>query len=536
MMRLFSFKITLLVCLTILMKGTSLSANKPNFLFILVDDMGYSDLGCYGSEIETPNLDKLAANGLRYSQFYNTGRCWPTRGSLLTGYYAQQIRRDNLPVKGGGLKPRPKWAPLLPEFLKPAGYRSYHSGKWHIDGRVLGAGFNRSWHVTNQDGFFNHNANLLDDKRYNPTKVNKDYYSTTATADHAIEFLQEHQQNHGDQPFFHYLAFIAPHFPLHAKPEDIAKYQDRYLSGWDQLREERFAKQKKIGLHKTTLSALEPEVGPPYGFPKAIERLGTGEVNRPLAWNTLTDEQKRFQATKMAIHAAMIDRIDQEVGRVIHQIKKMGDYENTLIFFASDNGASAEIMVRGGGHDPDAPMGSEKTYLCLGPGFSSASNTPFRRHKTWVHEGGISTPLIAHWPNGIKAKGELRHSPGHVIDIVPTILELAGVEKPKSWKGAPIPKAPGKSLVSSFSEDLTIPRESIWWMHAGNRAIRQDNFKLVAAKGDPWELYDLSRDRAESNNLSNKMPDKAKALENSWNQETQSFISLLQLEKGPNVK
>ena len=293
---------------------------------------------------------------------------------------------------------------------------------------------------------------------------------------------------------------------------------------------------KKIGLHKTTLSALEPEVGPPYGFPKAIERLGTGEVNRPLAWNTLTDEQKRFQATKMAIHAAMIDRIDQEVGRVIHQIKKMGDYENTLIFFASDNGASAEIMVRGDGHDPDAPMGSEKTYLCLGPGFSSASNTPFRRHKTWVHEGGISTPLIAHWPNGIKAKGELRHSPGHVIDIVPTILELAGVEKPKSWKGVPIPKAPGKSLVSSFSEDLTIPRESIWWMHAGNRAIRQGNFKLVAAKGDPWELYDLSRDRAESNNLSNKMPDKAKALENSWNQETQSFIRLLQLEKGPNVK
>ena len=527
-MRLFSFKITLLVCLTILMKGTSLSANKPNFLFILVDDMGYSDLGCYGSEIETPNLDKLAANGLRYSQFYNTGRCWPTRGSLLTGYYAQQIRRDNLPVKGGGLKPRPKWAPLLPEFLKPAGYRSYHSGKWHIDGRVLGAGFNRSWHVTNQDGFFNHNANLLDDKRYNPTKVNKDYYSTTATADHAIEFLQEHQQNHGDQPFFHYLAFIAPHFPLHAKPEDIAKYQDRYLSGWDQLREERFAKQKKIGLHKTTLSALEPEVGPPYGFPKAIKRLGTGEVNRPLAWNTLTDEQKRFQATKMAIHAAMIDRVDQEIGRVIQQLKTMGAYDNTLILFASDNGASAEIMIRSGGHDPQAPLGSSKSYLCLGPGFSSAGNTPFRRHKTWVHEGGISTPLIAHWPKGIKAKGAIRHSPSHVIDIVPTILEMAGIPKTSNWKNQKVPAAPGKSLVPAFASDITIQRDHLWWFHDGHRALRQGDFKLVSAKNEPWELYNLKTDRAESKNLVNQKPKLKQKLENLWNEQVEVFKRLLE--------
>jgi len=209
----------------------------------------------------------------------------------------------------------------------------------------------------------------------------------------------------------------------------------------------------------------------------------------------------------------------------------MSAYENTLIFFASDNGASAEIMVRGGGHDPNAPMGSGETYLCLGPGFSSASNTPFRRHKTWVHEGGISTPLIAHWPNGIKAKGELRHSPGHVIDIVPTILELAGVKKPKSWKGVPIPKAPGKSLVSSFSEDLTIPRESIWWMHAGNRAIRHGDYKLVAAKNEPWALYDLKNDRAESKDLSQNLPEKRKQLEKMWNDQVAAFQNLHRQQK-----
>ncbi len=500
----------------------------PNVLMILVDDLGYSDLGCYGSEIETPNLDNLAANGLRYTQFYNTGRCWPTRSSLLTGYYAQQINRDAMPgTRGGGQGKRPAWAPLLPELLKPAGYRSYHSGKWHIDGQVLAGGFVRSWFVGNQNNFFSSRGNRINDKPYKPTQVEDDYYSTTATASHAIECLKDHQANHVNQPFFHYLAFIAPHFPLHAKAEDIAKYKDRYLSGWNQLREERFTKQKKIGLHKTSLSALEPKVGPPYAFPKAIENLGPGEVNRPLPWESLTDKQRRFQATKMAIHAAMIDRIDQEIGRVIEQLKKMEAYENTLILFASDNGASAEIMVRGGGHDPEAPMGSEKSYLCLGPGFSSASNTPFRRHKTWVHEGGISTPLIAHWPNGIKDKGSLRHSPGHVIDIVPTILDLAKIQKPKTWNKTPIPPAPGRSLIPSFASDQTVERDSIWWMHDGHRAIRQGAYKLVSAKNEPWALYDLKNDRAESNDLSKELPGLKNKLEKLWNDKVIQFKSAL---------
>ena len=218
---------------------------------ILVDDMGYSDLGCYGSEIETPNLDNLAANGLRYTQFYNTGRCWPTRSSLLSGYYAQQINRDAMPgIRGGGHGIRPTWAPLLPELLKSSDYRNYHSGKWHIDGKVLAGGFDRSWYVAEQNNFFSSRGNLINDKPFKPAKVEKGYYSTTATASHAIECLKDHQQNYDNQPFFHYLAFIAPHFPLHAKAEDIAKYKDRYLFGWDKIRQERFAKQKKIGLHK----------------------------------------------------------------------------------------------------------------------------------------------------------------------------------------------------------------------------------------------------------------------------------------------
>ena len=502
----------------------------PNIVFILVDDMGYSDLGCYGGEIHTPNLDALATGGLRFTQCYNTGRCWPTRAALLTGYYPQQVHRDALPgLGGGGRGVRQQWARLLPDYLKPSGYRNYHSGKWHIDGKVLSGGFDRSLDMRNQGTFFSAKGNRIDDE---PVALSEDaedeseYYATIATVDHAIDCLREHQEKYASRPFFHYVAFIAPHFPLHALPQDIARYRDKYLDGWDLMRQRRFARQQALGILDTTLSKLEPDVGPPYPFPDAMAKLGPGEINRPLPWVDLTDQQRQFQATKMAIHAAMVDRVDREVGRLMDQLKAMGVFENTVIFFASDNGASAEIMVRHGGHDPEAEPGSASTYLCLGPGFSSASNTPFRRHKTWVHEGGISTPLLVHWPAGIQARGQLRNTPVHVIDIVPTILEIVGIEKPRTWQDEAIPPAPGRSFVAALQRDVAIERGHLWWLHEGNRAIRVGDWKLVAAKGDPWELYNLRRDRAESENLAAALPERVETLAALWDEELQAMSGL----------
>ncbi|MBI1372465.1 MAG: sulfatase-like hydrolase/transferase [Phycisphaera sp.] len=500
---------------------------RPNVVFILADDMGYSDLGCYGGEIETPNLDALAADGLRFTQFYNTARCWPSRAALMTGYYAQQVHRDGLPgLGGGGGGRRQEWARLLPDFLAPLGYRSYHSGKWHIDGKVLDAGFDHSLDVRNHGDNFTCKGNLVDDKPVTPPADESGYYSTTAIVQHAIDCLKDHAAHYAGRPFFSYVAFVAPHFPLQAPQDDIARYAGKYDAGWDVMRERRFARQKELGVVNTTLSKLEPDVGPPYYFADAFEKLGPGEVRYPVPWDQLTDEQKKFQSTKMSIHAAMVYRIDQEVGRLVAQLKAMGQFDNTLIFFASDNGASAEIMVRAGGHDPSAPPGSAKTFLCLGPGFSSACNTPHRRHKTWVHEGGISTPLIVHWPAGIKAHGELRHTPGHFVDIMPTVLEVAGGEKPKRWKGEALPPAPGHSLVAAFADDVTIARDHLWWLHEGNRAIRVGDWKLVAAKGDPWELYDMTCDRAESHNLAAQKPELVERLAAEWDAQTKQISEL----------
>jgi arylsulfatase len=363
------------------------------------------------------------------------------------------------------------------------------------------------------------------------------YYSSTAIADHAITFQKEHATKYPQRPFFAFLAFTAPHFPVQAPAEDVARYRQTYLPGWDALRDRRWQRLKELKVGGDALSAVERDLGPPYDFPDALKKLGPNELNRPLPWGELTKAQRAFQADKMAVHAAMVDRMDREIGRVLGQLRAMKALDDTLIVFLSDNGASAEIMVRGDGHDPGAACGTGATFLCIGPGWSTLCNTPFRRHKTWVHEGGITTPLIVHWPRGIAARGELRRTPGHVIDLVPTVLEVAGGKRPEAWEGRPVPPAPGKSLVPLLARDDTVGHASLWWLHEGNRALRAGNWKVVAAgKDGPWELYDLTSDRSEARDLARERPDKVRALAALWAKQFEEYCATAAKDWPPGAK
>jgi arylsulfatase len=514
---------------------TAGAAARPNVVVILADDLGYSDLGCYGGEIRTPNLDGLAAGGLRFTQFYNTARCWPTRAAFLTGYYAQQVRRDAVPgVPSGTRGTRPAWARLLPEMLRPRGYRSYHSGKWHVDGKPLENGFDRSYRLDDAGRYFSPRVHFEDDRRLPAVDPGSGYYTTTAIADHGIAYLKEHAERHPVDPFFLYLAFTSPHFPLQAPPEDIARYRGRYRDGWEVVRAGRGGRVQELGLVSGRLSDVERGVGPPYHFPDDLKALGPDEVNRPLPWGDLSDGQRAFQATKMALHAAMVDRMDRELGRVLDQLRVMGAFGETLIVFLSDNGASAEIMVRDDGHDPSAAPGSAATHLCLGPVWSSVANTPFRRHKTWVHEGGIATPMIVHWTAGIASPGQLRHNPGHVIDLVPTVLDVTGSRRPETRDGRPVPSPPGKSLVPAWTQDGSVVHEDLWWEHEGNRAVRVGDRKLVAAGTDgPWELYDLAADRTETRDLAAERPGEVRELARRWQRRRDEFTALAREDLDP---
>jgi arylsulfatase A-like enzyme len=497
------------------------SPARPNLVVILADDMGFSDAGCYGGDVDTPNLDRLAATGLRFTQMYSTARCGPSRNCLMTGYYAQQTACDIMtPGKV------PAYTKFVPEYLKPLGYRSYHSGKWHlkfVTGEA-GVGFDHSYNMMDELRFFTQKRHELDGELL--PVPGPGYYSTTAISDYAVRFLKEHQQKYAAQPFFLYLAPHAPHFPLQAPPEDIAKYKDRFAEGWDTARERKLQRMQRMGLVNCGLARLEPNMWTKWNTPDDILRakIGPGEVMRAVPWSTLSADQKSFQRTKMAIHAAMISRMDLEIGKVLKQIQAMGAADNTMALFLSDNGASSEQLIRGDGHDSNAPPGSASTHLGLGPGWASCSNAPFRLHKSWVNEGGISSPMIVNWPKAMLAKNQLRHNPAHFVDVLPTLLEVAGAQ-PDSAPAPNAPTRPGKSLFPVFQRDRTAPHDYIYFNHNNNRAIRMNDWKAVSIGADgPWELYDLSTDRSEQKDRAAVQPEKLKALTETWKRHDDEFV------------
>lgn len=513
---------------------------KPNILFILADDMGYSDLGCYGAEIiQTPNLDRLARNGLRFTQFYNTGRCWPTRTSLLSGYYPHQLLSD--PIDGIDYQEgefQPVNSTWLPALLKKQGYRCYHSGKWHIFRRLpqfremsfQEVGFDRSYRT--QDGRHLRPLVLLEDGDTIPLpEAGSVYEASTAIVDHAITYLEEHASKHVEEPFFSYIAFIAPHFPLQALQEDIASYRGKFLMGWNELRALREANRLELGFRTDPVAPFEPDRFAPWNLTQEelVTQIDPDEVARAVPWSSLTPDQQDFQATKMAIHASMVSRMDREIGRYLERLEALGYLDNTLIFFCSDNGASTEMMNRADKHTPGAIAGSADSYLCLGPGWSTAANTPFRLHKTWVHEGGISTPLIVHWPDGIPEGGSFRQMPAHIIDMAPTMLELAG-GRPTDLNSRFM--APGISLVPHLKEDITTRRPPLFFHHERKNAIRDGNWKAVTIEANgSWELYDLSFDRGETMDLSAVEKKRLEKLVSQWENQRSTIESQIRYEE-----
>ncbi|MDP0491356.1 MAG: arylsulfatase [Verrucomicrobiota bacterium JB023] len=477
---------------------------KPNIVVILADDLGYSDLGCYGSSIETPNLDQLAANGVQFTQFYNSARCWPTRTALMTGYYHSQTERVA------------NHRQMMPSYLRELGYRSYHSGKWHVfNTRPFTHGkFDHSFHTRNYDRYFNDQDNFLDDEALPDNGRPEGYYTTIDIAERAIGFLQDHEKEHDEEPFFLFTAFTGPHFPLMALEEDIAKYRGKFDHGWDEERKRRQARLKELGLMDVEYAAREEKVAPKWSLnqKQLVEQIHEGELQFPVAWDSLNETQKAYQAEKMAIHAAMIDRMDHEIGRLITHLKETGEYENTLIFFFSDNGASGEQINRGDQHTPGAKLGSGDSYLCLGTGWSTAANTPMRLHKHWTHEGGCATPAIAHWPAKLKG-GQIERTPGHVIDLLPTFVAAAGgdAEAPEGE-----PELPGLNFFALKQGD--VERDFLFWEHQGNLALRMGDWKIVKTPyhDNEWELYNLKNDRGETTDLAGEHPEKVKTMAAKW--------------------
>lgn len=516
-------------------------APRPNIIVIMSDDMGYSDLGCYGGEIATPNLDRLAAEGLRYTQFYNTGRCCPTRASLLTGLYAHQAGIGQMTNDGGQPGYRgdlSRNAVTLGEVMKTAGYRTYMAGKWHVTKHLGPGGDQSNWPL--QRGFDRFYGTIIGaGSFYDPwtlTRGNKaitpendeaycpeQYYYTDAISDNAVKFLDEHARDAKKDPFFLYMAYTAAHWPMHALEKDINKYKGQYNQGYEPIRAARYERMKKLGVIK------DWELSP-----------------APQAWKEIPEDQRAWEIRCMEVYAAMVDNMDQGIGRLVEALKKNGQFENTLILFLQDNGGCAENYGRKPRKDAKTdvkPMGKDElqtgkmpfytragqpvltgpgvmpgpsaTYIAYGRNWANVSNTPFREYKSKNHEGGISTPLIAHWPKGIQARNEFRDQPGHLIDIMATCVDLAGAAYPKEYQGHEILPMEGRSLAPSFN-GVTGPDRVLMWEHFGNAAIRQGKWKLVRLNAGAWELYDLEKDRSELHDLAKVDPERAKELEALW--------------------
>jgi arylsulfatase len=525
----------LLLFAPLLLVSPSLEAadQRPSILLIMADDMGYSDIGCYGSEIDTPHIDRLAATGVRFTQFYNGARCCPTRASLLTGLYAHQtgignmVTDQGLPAYRGDLNEN---CVTIAQVLQASGYSTFLSGKWHLTKHTdqfrswlkaeerrytskhnwpLQRGFDQFFGTIHGAGSFFEPSTLVQGNE--PIEgCPEGFYYTDAISDYAVEKISLYSAESSQRPFFGYVAYTAPHWPLHAKTEDIERYKHDYAVGWDVIRTRRLSRMRLLGLLDQSL-------------PLSTRHDGVPE------WEAEPDQD--YYAHCMAVYAAQVYSMDQGIGRIIDQLEESGEFENTLILFLSDNGGCAEILsevwprslhvpyemsdgspVFRGKH-PDRLPGPANTYASYGVGWANASNTPFTYFKHYIQEGGISTPLVVSWPKGIPRamKGRTTAQVGHIKDIMPTILEVAGAAYPERFQGNRVTPTEGFSLVRSLAgKEVSVP--PLFWEHHGNRGMRSGDWKLVGIKNGPWELYNLAQDRIESRDLASQYPDRVSAM------------------------
>ncbi len=490
-----------LTILAVAAVGYASDGSRPNIILIMADDMGWSDIGCYGGEVRTPNLDRLAAEGLRFSQFYNNAKCTTTRASLVTGLY---------PRKGGrGQQLLDEHMVTFGEVLREAGYQTALVGKWHLGSqpphRPCDRGFDEYYGL--MDGCCNFFNPAQPDPKFKGGRVRafghndqritefpEDYYTTDAFTDHAIRTIKRYAGNR--KPFFLHLTYTAPHYPLHARGEDIARYRGKYTMGWLAMRERRYRRQIEMGL-------IDPKTCPL-----------SGQDSRMYSWE---EADQDWEDMRMAVYAAMIDSMDRNIGRLMQTLADLGIKDNTIVMFLSDNGGCAEEP--GGSklqrHPVDDP-GSASTYMTVGPSWGWAQNAPFKRYKANTHEGGVRTPLIVRWPGKVRPN-TITHQPGHIIDFMATFVDLAGTQYPQTYKGNDIIPLEGKSLVPVFLGRKREPHDYLAWHWAGNRAVRVDDWKLVWDKQyKRWALYDLSKDQSETRDLSSAFPQRAEELANRW--------------------